>query len=232
MPTTEASSSPPGPDAAGPAFAPAAPAAARQRRDAELAALLARVAAGQVDAFEAFYDATLGNAQALARRIVADADLEDTLSDAYFQVWQQAARFDAGRGSALAWLLNIVRSRALDRWRDGRRHAHAAIADDNGGEDNFGATAPPAAEAPGPDELAVVAERGSRLHAALQALSAQERWLLALAFFRELSHREISGATGLPLGTVKSVILRAQHRLRRALDGLGAAGTAGTADTA
>jgi RNA polymerase sigma-70 factor (ECF subfamily) len=183
----------------------------RRARDAELAALLARAATGSVEAFEAFYDATLGYAQSLARRIVADADVDDTLADAYFQVWQQAARFDAVRGGAVTWLLTIVRSRALDRWREQcRRPDGSTPARDEDEADTPG-------EGPGPDELLEFAERHSRLHAALATLSAQERWLLALAYFRDLTHVQICKMTGLPLGTVKSVILRAQQRLRRQL---------------
>jgi len=46
-----------------------------------------------------------------------------------------------------------------------------------------------------------------------------ERWVLALAYFRALSHSEIARTTGLPLGTVKTAILRAQARLRAVLAG-------------
>ena len=45
------------------------------------------------------------------------------------------------------------------------------------------------------------------------------RWLLGLAFFRDLSHAQIAAQTGLPLGTVKSVLLRAQTQLREQLAG-------------
>lgn len=179
---------------------------AREHRDRELAALLARCAAGDAEAFDAFYDATLGYAHALARRIVADADLDDVLADAYVQAWQQRSRFDAARGSAVSWLLAIVRTRALDQRRSEQLRAHAPLADGDGDA--------VADDAAGPDALLDFAERGSRLHAALATLSAQERWLLALAYFRDWTHAEIARSTGLPLGTVKSAILRAQHKLR------------------
>lgn len=181
--------------------------AARAARDRQWAAWLAAAAAGDVRAFEAFHDASHGYARALARRIVAAADLDDVLAEAYLQSWQQCARFDPARGSAVAWLLTIVRSRALDQWR---RSDGAPLPPPDAGD-------APADPLPGPDALLEQAERGSRLHAALAALSARERWLLGLAFFRELSHAQIAQCTGLPLGTVKSVILRAQARLRERL---------------
>ena len=60
-------------------------------------------------------------------------------------------------------------------------------------------------------------EASSRLHAALAQLSANERWVLGLAFFRDCSQSEIAAATGMPLGTVKSLVTRAQHKLRETL---------------
>ena len=57
-----------------------------------------------------------------------------------------------------------------------------------------------------------------RLQAALGQLSQQERWLLALAYYRDHTHVQIAATTALPLGTVKSVLLRAQHKLRSLLE--------------
>jgi RNA polymerase sigma-70 factor, ECF subfamily len=179
--------------------------AARAERDATLAQLLADAAGGNARAFEAFYDATVGYAQALARRMVKPRDLEDLLSDAFFQAWREAAHFDSARGSAVTWLLTIVRSRALDLLRRQRASPEVEAPED-----------PPevAGDLPGPDELLCGTQTESRLHAALAELSHNERWVLGLAYYRELSHRQICDQTGLPLGTVKSLILRAQTKLR------------------
>lgn len=180
-------------------------------RERQWAAWLAAAAAGDSRAFAALHDASLGMARGLARRIVTAADVDDVLVDAYFQAWQQCARFDAARGRATVWLMMLVRSRALDHWR--RRAARAEV--------SAGDAATPPAEPsdpqPGPEALLALAERSSRLHAALTTLSAPQRWLLGLAFFRDLSHAQIAAHTGLALGTVKSHIQRAQQRLREQL---------------
>jgi RNA polymerase sigma-70 factor (ECF subfamily) len=181
----------------------------RAARDRELAEWLRAAAAGDHAAFERFYDATLGYAHAVARRMLRPADLEDLLADAYFQAWREAPRFDAGRGSPVTWLLTLVRSRCLDLLRHQR--ASPEVASDDGGHDER-----PSHE-PGPDQLLDAIESGTRLHAALAALSAHERWVLGLAYWRELTHREICEVTALPLGTVKSLILRAQAKLREQL---------------
>lgn len=193
---------------------PAEPAARadvlRAERDAALARTLQAVAGGDAGAFESFYDGTIGYARALARRMVRPADLDDLLADAYFQVWREAPRFDVQRGSAVTWLLTVVRSRALDLLR----HQRAAPDADALPE---GSAELVADEGPGPDTLLGASQAGGLLHAALAALSGHERWVLALAYYREMSHSQISATTGLPLGTVKSLILRAQTRLRECL---------------
>jgi RNA polymerase sigma-70 factor (ECF subfamily) len=180
----------------------------RRERDARLAQLIARSAGGDALAFEAFYDACVVHARTLARRILRDVDLDDVLSDAFFQAWREAARFDVARGSAMSWLLTIVRTRALDCLR--QRLLRPGIGDDE--------TPDAATDAPGPLDLVAQAQDGSRLRGALAELSGQERWLLSLAYYRDLTQAQIASATRLPLGTVKSCLLRAQHKLRAVLD--------------
>jgi RNA polymerase sigma-70 factor, ECF subfamily len=182
--------------------------AARAERNDALATLLHDAAAGSSRAFEAFYDATIGYAHALARRMLRPADVQDVVADAYFQAWREVARFDPARGAAVTWLLTLLRSRALDLLRHQRASPEVESLED-----------PPeiAAPLPGPDELLAGMQAGTQLHAALAGLSSNERWVLGLAYYRELSHREICAETGLPLGTVKSLILRAQAKLREQL---------------
>jgi RNA polymerase sigma-70 factor (ECF subfamily) len=178
------------------------------RRDAELARLLACSAAGDVQAFERYYDGCVVYARALARRFVRDAEIADVLAESFFQAWREAPRFDVSRGAARSWLLTIVRSRALDLLRQ-RRGAAAT-----------GAVAAPdtPSDEPGPGDLLAQAQAGTRLHQALLELSSQERWVLGLAYYREMAHAEIAAATRLPLGTVKSLIHRAQRKLRARLE--------------
>ncbi|HMQ72843.1 MAG TPA: sigma-70 family RNA polymerase sigma factor [Rubrivivax sp.] len=198
--------------------AAAAPAQAAAERDRQLAALIADAARGDASAFESFYDATYGYARAVARRVLGAGDLDDLLADAFFEAWRKAAAFDVARGSAVTWLLTIVRSRALDLLRQRASHprAGARLALDEGDDDGADAAAASGADTD-PGEWLWRRESGSRLHAAVQALSPAERWALGLAYWRELSHAEIAAATGWPLGTVKSHLLRAQHKLREAL---------------
>ena len=182
--------------------------AARTERNDALAALLRQAAAGDARAFESFYEATIGYAHALARRMLRPADVQDVLADSFFQAWREAPRFDATRGNAVTWLLTLVRSRALDLLRHQRASPEVEATDD---------TPEPPTPLPGPDDLLAGMQADTQLHAALAGLSPHERWVLGLAYYRDLSHREISSETGLPMGTVKSLILRAQAKLRKRL---------------
>jgi RNA polymerase sigma-70 factor, ECF subfamily len=204
-PSAAAPTPQPGPDAKADADADAEK---RRIRDTHLSGLLAQAAQGNASAFEAFYDATMAHAQALARRMLPPSDVEDILADAFFQAWRDATRFDPQRGGPVTWLLTIVRSRALD-WL---RHRRASPEVDAGDE-----MPDIAGDAPGPETLLAHAQSNSRLQAALVSLSANERWVLGLAYYREMAHSAIAECTGLPLGTVKSLILRAQHKLREQL---------------
>jgi RNA polymerase sigma-70 factor, ECF subfamily len=199
------------PSSSVPTQAPQAAAdAARHERDAALAALLQQAACGNGAAYEAFYEQSFGYAQALARRVLRSAaDLEDVLSAAYFQAWRELPRFDATRGSAITWLLTIVRSRALDALRKARAQPDRLDDGPESGE--------LVADEPGPEALLQAVQSGARLWQALAELNASERWLLGLAYLRELSHAQIAAATGMPLGTVKATISRAQGKLREML---------------
>ncbi len=186
---------------------------AREARDARLAELLHATARGDCTAYETFYDATFACARTVARRMLQGADVDDLLAEAYFEAWRTVARFDPARGSAITWLLIIVRSRCLDLLRQHRSQPSVG----GSGADGEPAEHEAADTSEQPTERLWRRQTDARLIAALDQLGAAERWVLGLAYFRELSHAQIAAATGLPLGTVKTLILRAQQRLRTML---------------
>src|SRR5262245_19296341 len=159
----------------------------------------------------ALYDATVSRVHGLALRIVRRPALaEEVVEDTYFQVWRQAVRFDATRGRALTWLLGMARSRAIDAIRREARFQHDSLDPESpAAEGSDGAMAS--------DDLLDVARGHAELHRALMLLNAQPRQLVAMAFFRGLSHEEIASQTALPMGTVKSQIRRALITLRQVL---------------
>ena len=172
---------------------------------------IADMAKGDEVALGRLYDATLGKVYGLALRITGKAEsAEEVVSDVYLQAYREATRFDAERGVVIAWLMVITRSRALDhlRRRDiAESHPEPDILhpERHVGEND-------------PLDGLLELECNARLQVALDQLVPMQRQMLALSFFRDLSHQEISDHTGMPLGTVKSHIRRALEKLRPFLE--------------
>lgn len=181
--------------------------AANPANEPALCAWIALVVSRDEAALGNLYEAMIGRVYGLALRITRHTQTaEEVAEDTFWQIWRQAPRFDPARGSAVAWMLTIARSRALDALR---RRDPAQCTEDAGDSE------PDAAD--GPEDLLAATEIGNQLHSALARLDPLPRQLVALAFFRGLSHEEIAVHTGLPLGTVKSHIRRALGRLRETL---------------
>jgi len=175
-----------------------------QATEPNLQAWISQVVARDENALASLYEAMAGRVYGLALRITRNVQTaEEVVEDTFWQIWRQAPRFDPARGNATAWMLTMTRSRALDALR--RVDLVASDAEAGEREEDL---------ADGPDDLLASSESGKQLNTALAQLEPLPRQLVALAFFRGLSHEEIATQTGLPLGTVKSHIRRALVRLR------------------
>lgn len=165
---------------------------------------IARIVDRDEEALARLYEAMAGKVYGLALRITRNVQTaEEVVEDTFWQIWRQAPRFDPVRGNASAWVMTMTRSRALDALR----RVDPAASDADVGESEE-------ASADGPEVLLASRQAGRKLDAALANLDPLPRQLVALAFFRGLSHEEIAIHMGLPLGTVKSHIRRALVRLR------------------
>ena len=179
-------------------------------QEISLIAWLEKIAAKDESALAAFYDATVNRVYGLALRITrASHAAEEVVSDVYLQVWQQAHRYDVTRGKVLTWLLTVCRSRALDTLRRSDpaelyAEPELLISDTYSSNDD-------------PLGLLLMVERDHTLHTALKTLDSMPRQLLALAFFKGLSHQEISDHTGMPLGSVKTILRNAMGALKKIL---------------
>ena len=172
------------------------------------AALVRRIADGDETALAAFYDRWVQPVYSLVVAILKDADeAEDVVEEAFWQVWQHAASYDASRGTVRTWLLTIGRSRALDRLRSRNRLREDAVDDIAELRD------------PAPDPLldAEGTERREMVKRALAMLPNDQRIALELAYFRGMSQSEIGDFLREPLGTIKTRMRLGLQKLRSAL---------------
>lgn len=176
--------------------------------EADWAALVRAIAAGDAGALRALYDRSHRLVFTLALRLCGNrATADEVTVDVFHEAWRRAAAYDPNIGTVLAWIMNLARSRALDRVRHDQRRKRVAPPV-NGHE-----VAPP------PDAgLALEqAELGCRLRAALSGLSLPERQAIETAYFGELTYAETAARLETPLGTIKTRIRSGLARLRQAL---------------
>src|SRR5262245_15925356 len=171
-------------------------------------ALIRNMADGKPGALDAFYERYKRLAFSLVLRIVGNReDAEDVLVDVFWQVWQQAGRYDESRGKPVAWLLTIARTRAIDCIRSTNRQPVALSSDD-----------PPEIRPAGkePDPF-VLADTRNAVADALKDRPKEQRVPLEMSYFSGMSHTEIAAALGQPLGTIKDRIRNGMMHLRKRL---------------
>jgi RNA polymerase sigma-70 factor (ECF subfamily) len=163
------------------------------------------------DAFEVFYDRHGGAAYSLAHRIVGDREMaEDVTQEAFLSIWRSKARFDAARGSVRAWVLGIVRNRAIDALRSASRPAPKLDHDDETALESQPATERTEAEA-------IRRETAGHLRRALGVLPREQSQVIELAYFGGFSHSEIAEMLGAPLGTIKGRMRLGLEKIRATL---------------
>ena len=166
-----------------------------------------RVAAGDVAALRALYDEHAARAIAIAMRILRNVEeAEDVVQDTFLEVWRRSAQFDDARGTAVAWIVTIARSRAIDRLR-ATQTAGRALDGVVANEDVMRTALP------SPVDRMEERREGTRVATALAALPAPQRETIELAYFEGLSQSEIAAKTGTPLGTVKMRVKLAMSKL-------------------
>lgn len=164
--------------------------------------------AGDRAAFAALYQHFAPRLKAYLLRLRVPEDIAEELAqESLIIAWHRAASFDPAQASVSTWLFTILRNKRIDRQR---REKRPELDPDD------------PALVPGPEPAAdarmVIMQDEAQLRAALQSLPEEQLHLLRLAFFSDLSHRDIAERENLPLGTVKSRIRLALGRLKLLLE--------------
>lgn len=167
--------------------------------------LLARIAAGDRTAMRAIYDRYSDHLARFAANWLSDGfESSDIMHETMMDVWRSADKF-AGRSSVKSWIFAIARNKAIDRNRKAGRmvnqEADPEIVDD----------------APNPQAITEAFQDATRVRACVEELGPAQKSAIQLAFFEDLSYREIADMEDCPVGTIKTRIMHAKKLLMRCL---------------
>jgi RNA polymerase sigma-70 factor (ECF subfamily) len=169
--------------------------------------LISLVGDGDAQAFALLYDRHSRGAYSLAYRLMNERQAaEDLVQEAFIKVWRSAGGYWVGRGSVRTWILSIVRNRGIDQFRSRASRRRT--------QDKLEASTPTS----GPNEAFAETWRNFNrdlLRQALGEVPYEQREVLALGHFSELTHAEIAERLCLPLGTVKGRMRLGLEKLRK-----------------
>ncbi len=175
---------------------------------ASLNEALRRCASGDRAALQTIYDAEAPRMLGVALRLLRRRSLaEEAMHDAFLQIWQRAGSFDPARGEARTWIYAVLRNRALNILRGETRTDLV---------ENFEPMGL-ASEDESPEAITMRLSDTSALKRCLELLDPPRRQAILLAYVHGLSHGELAGRLGVPLGTMKSRIRRSLLALQECM---------------
>ena len=175
--------------------------------EAAWAALVSAIAARDTRALQAFYQRLHRLVFTLAMRITAQrSNAEEVTLDVFHEVWRRAGAYDPNDGTVIGWVMNLARSRALDRVRHDTRRKRVGSQ-----------VMPQEASATADADPVEKREDAARVRAALERLSSAERQAIELAYFSDVSYAEVAQRLAEPVGTIKTRIRSGLSKLRFAL---------------
>jgi RNA polymerase sigma-70 factor (ECF subfamily) len=177
--------------------------------------LMERLARGERDALASLIERHQRRIYRICLSYLRDADEAlDAVQETFVRAFENAASWSPA-AEVGAWLARIAVNHSIDRYRRRKRRLawFEPLAD---GDRDDRVTA----EDPSPERKVLSRELSERIDAALRSLPPQQRAVFVLRHYHDMSLEEVAGTLGLRLGTVKSNLHRAIHRLRGRLAGV------------
>jgi len=170
-------------------------------------AILKRIANGDASAVEDCLDKYGGLVWSIARKMLRNTEeAEDAVQEIFVDVWKNAGRFDEEKASETTFIAMIARRRIIDRIRHSTRRISTDSLDD--------VLLEPFTRADQTLQTSMEAEQAAE---AMRTLRPEQQQVLRLSIVQGMSHQEISEATGMPLGTVKTHARRGLLHVRSAM---------------
>lgn len=178
--------------------------------------LMSRLARSQEGALAVLYDRYGRLVYSVAYHAVGDAQTaEEITQDVFVRAWESARTYRADIARVSSWLVSITRYRAIDELR--RRGVRPEKVRVDWPEDIDQETVKGLPDLDGPENMVETTLQRRDIRRAVAALPPEQRAVLALAFFKGMSHSQMAEVLGEPLGTVKSRVRLAMQRLRDTL---------------
>lgn len=176
---------------------------------------VARVAAGDRDAFSELYDEFAGLVFSISVSMLRDhAAAEDATQDVWVKLWNAAPTFDPARAAVSTWIVVITRRHVLDLLRRDKVRAAGRPGIDP-------ETDADARSISGPQDVereAELSELSAEVRAALVQLPYEQRRALVLAYYGGRSQSEVAAELQKPLGTIKTYMFQGLRRMRELLE--------------
>ena len=179
--------------------------------------LIGRLARGDREALGPLMERHYRRLYRLSLSYLRDPDEAlDAVQEIFVKAFQNAARWDGG-AEVGPWLTRIAVNHSIDRYRRGRRRLAAETPlDEEAGDRDARLTT----RDPSPERRVLGREVGERIASALRSLPERQRAVFVLRHYDELALEDIARVLDMSLGTVKSSLHRAVHRMRERLEGL------------
>ena len=131
---------------------------------------------------------------------------EDLTQEVFVNVWRKASQFDSTKANASTWIYTIARNLRIDAFRKEKRPMP---------DPNDPAMVPDPIKTS--EDIVFSNERADIIKSVLDELPDDQRKVIQLSFFEDMTHSEIANRLNLPLGTVKSRIRLAFQRIKNSL---------------
>lgn len=170
--------------------------------------LIPGIAGKDRDAFDELYNRFSQVVYNLSFRVVNNrSDAEEVVQEVFVQIWRTAHKYDDSRGAVSTWIMNITRSRAIDKIRKGKKSKNNISIDDTFmqfvSEKGF--------------TVEDAREKREIIQNALSQIPNDQKDVIETVYYGGLTHTEAASELGIPVGTVKTRLRLGILKLRELL---------------